>query len=250
VVVEGRTFRVGTLGGMPVILGVTGIGMVNAANTTRTLLERFAVSGVVVSGVAGSTRRIGDVDVPVSWALKDGNGSWAADPRWLELVRGLEPPGAVTLERCTRIASGPSDERVCLSHEPTIAVGGVGKSGDSFGGKALPCNPVGDEVSACDVEPQNAATRPRHDPRALPAIEKTPSDATLDMETAAIAREAAARGLPWVAFRAASDGAGDPLGLPGFPAQFFAYYRLAAHNAALVTVAFLERLGATGSLGR
>ena len=63
----------------------------------------------------------------------------------------------------------------------------------------------------------------------------------MDMETAAIARETAARGLPFIAFRATSDGSGDPLGLPGFPAQFFAYYRLSAHNAAAATVAFLRR---------
>ena len=64
------------------------------------------------------------------------------------------------------------------------------------------------------------------------------------METAAIGREATLRGLPFIAFRAGSDGAGDPLGLPGFPAQFYAYYRLAAHNAAIATRAFLERLSA------
>ena len=61
-------------------------------------------------------------------------------------------------------------------------------------------------------------------------------------QAAAIAREAATSGLPYVAFRAGSDGAGDPLGLPGFPAQFYAYYRLAARNAAAATIGFLERL--------
>jgi len=63
------------------------------------------------------------------------------------------------------------------------------------------------------------------------------------METAAVAREAQGRGVPFIAFRAVSDGAGDPLGLPGFPTQFFAYYRLAAHNAAAATTAFVTRWG-------
>jgi nucleoside phosphorylase len=81
----------------------------------------------------------------------------------------------------------------------------------------------------------------------MQAIE-TESDGVVDMETAAIAREAATRGLPYIAFRAGSDGSGDPLGLPGFPAQFYAYYRLAARNAAAATSAFLERL-AERSLG-
>jgi adenosylhomocysteine nucleosidase len=63
------------------------------------------------------------------------------------------------------------------------------------------------------------------------------------METAAVARVAAEKGLPFIAFRAVSDGAGDPLNLMGFFEQFFAYYRLAADNAAIATIAFLERLG-------
>jgi nucleoside phosphorylase len=249
IVHEGRTFRVGRLGGVPVVLALTGIGMVNAERTTRALLERFAVRGVVVSGVAGSTRRVGDVDVPVAWALKEGPGHWPADPHWLELARALSAPGALTLERCTQLASGPSDERICLDHEPALAVGGVGQSGDSFGGKAYPCDPQGDEVSGCDVAPPGTAPRrPPYDPRAMKPI-ATAWSATVDMETAAIGREALARGLPYIAFRAGSDGAGDPLGLPGFPAQFYAYYRLAAHNAAAATVAFLERLAAASARG-
>ncbi len=64
-----------------------------------------------------------------------------------------------------------------------------------------------------------------------------------DMETAAVARAAARRGVPFLAARAGSDGAGDPLGDRGFPAQFFDYYRLAAHNAGDVTRAVIAGLG-------
>jgi len=67
-----------------------------------------------------------------------------------------------------------------------------------------------------------------------------------DMETAVIAREAVGRGLRFIAFRAVSDGAADPLGLSGFPAQFFAYYRLAAGNAAAAVIAFLQQLSKSG----
>ena len=63
------------------------------------------------------------------------------------------------------------------------------------------------------------------------------------METAAIARSAAAHRIPFIAFRAVSDGSDDPLGLPGFPFQFLAYYRLAARNAAIASAAFVEALG-------
>jgi len=47
--------------------------------------------------------------------------------------------------------------------------------------------------------------------------------------------------LPFVAFRASSDGPGDPLGLEGF-LQFFAWYRLASRNAASATASFLAGL--------
>ncbi|MFN8544711.1 MAG: hypothetical protein U0807_10995 [Candidatus Binatia bacterium] len=64
------------------------------------------------------------------------------------------------------------------------------------------------------------------------------------METAAVAAVAAARGVPFLGVRGVSDGTGDPLGLPGFPAQFFAYYRLAADNAAAVVARLLATLPA------
>jgi len=58
---------------------------------------------------------------------------------------------------------------------------------------------------------------------------------------------ASAHGVPFLIVRGVSDGAGDPLGLPGFPAQFFAYYRLAADNAATVVMRLLETLPTSGT---
>ncbi len=254
--IEGHLFRVGQLGGVPVVLGLTGIGLVNAAATTHALLERFEVTGVVFSGVAGSSLRIGDVAVPEAWAL-DGT-TYAAHREWLELADEIAAPGVVSLERCTVVPA--SGQPVCLLHEPAVVVGGVGVSSDPFGGAPFPCQPNGGDVFGCDVGSEGAENlRPREKQQSL-GNEGEAGDAgegssqgTLapvdieapiveDMETAAAAREAAARGIPFIAFRAVSDGAGDPLGLPGFPGQFFAYYRLAAHNAAAAAVAFLERI--------
>jgi adenosylhomocysteine nucleosidase len=80
----------------------------------------------------------------------------------------------------------------------------------------------------------------------LEGMNTAPSDEPLpyvkDMETAAVARVAAEHGVPFIAFRAASDGTSDPLGLTKPFAQFFVYYRLAARNAAAATVGFLEEL--------
>jgi nucleoside phosphorylase len=241
-IIEGHRIRLGRLGGAPVALAMTRIGLANASATTSLVLDHVDVRGVIVSGVAGTTRRIGDVDVPVAWALESGQ-SFSADPEWLEIARSLAAKAAVSLERCTDVDVDGARRRVCLPHEPSLAVSGTGLSTDPFDGQALPCDPGGDEVSGCDVTEGRSGNRPWIDLRSIQPLE-THWETTVDMETAAIGREAAARGLPYIAFRAGSDGAGDPLGLPGFPAQFYAYYRLAARNAAAATLAFLERLPA------
>ncbi len=65
----------------------------------------------------------------------------------------------------------------------------------------------------------------------------------VDMETAAVARIAAANNIPFIAFRAVSDGGGDPIfasALIGFPVQFLIYQQLAADNAAVVVIEFLD----------
>lgn len=243
VMVNGHVFRVGTLGGVPVVLGMTGIGLVNAAATTSAVLEQFNVAGVVVSAVAGSTLEIGDAVVPESWTLEDGS-TYPVDRAWFELAGALALPGAVSLERCTIPPSDPSQTTVCVLQEPAVVLGGVGQSSDPFGGNAFPCQPDGGDVFGCDVGSANAASSSGSDRGVRAAVTAADPEMPIvsDMETAAIAREAAAHGVRFIAFRAVSDGAGDPLGLPGFPAQFFAYYRLAAHNAAAATVAFLERM--------
>ncbi|ORW32668.1 hypothetical protein AWB91_11550 [Mycobacterium paraense] len=69
-----------------------------------------------------------------------------------------------------------------------------------------------------------------------------PSFDATDNETAAVQVVAEAHGVPFLAIRGISDGAGDPLRLPGFPLQFFFYKQLAADNAARVAAAFLQRL--------
>jgi nucleoside phosphorylase len=229
--VDGRTYFVGELEGVRVVLGLLGIGMVNAATTAESLLAHLDVAGLVVSGVAGSPQRIGDVAVPARWLERDTGAIFTANPVLLELARQLTD---VALERCTPVPP-PAGATVCLPHEPALLVGGLGQSGDPFAGTAVRCQPGGGEVFGCEL------------PEPLARIETTPEVPVVeDMETAAVARVAAAHRIPLLAFRAVSDGAGDPLGLPGFPAQFFAYYPLAAHNAAASTLALLDRVAQLG----
>lgn len=223
--VAGRRVRLGTLAGTPVAVAMTGIGLVNAAATTRALLERVPIRGVVVAGVAGSALRIADVAAPARWALPDGR-AYAVPERWLARAERLAEGGTVPLARCTHVPDHAPDP-VCLDPPPVLVVGGDGASDDSFAG-AFPCRPGAGDVFGCDV--------------AAPAAVATSAPLIVDMESAAIAAEAAARGLPFIVFRGVSDGAGDPLGLPGFPTQFYAYYPLAAANAAAVAEGFVAGL--------
>lgn len=247
VILENRVFRIGVLGGISVVMGLTGIGEVNASTTTRTVLEQFDIRGVVVSGVAGSPLQIGDVTVPAAWATEDGT-TYAADQQWLERARQIAVSGSVALERCTAVPS-VSQQLVCLPQEPAVVVGGVGQSSDPFGAKPFACRPNGGDLYGCDVDGEPAASLASSGRRVSAALASA-ADAFVanDMETAAIAHEAAAHGVPFIAFRAVSDGAGDPLGLAGSVAQFTAYYHLAARNAAAATLAFLEGVG-PGRLG-
>lgn len=239
VIIAGRTFRTGRMGDVPVIVGMTGIGLVNAAQTARALFDTTAVRGVVISGVAGSPFRIGDVVVSERWAIA-GGATYDAQGEWVERVAEVADAGGVHLQRCTERPNAPLEDPVCMPHQPGVVIGGVGESDDPFGGTALSCTAGGDDVFGCDASGEFPSSFP-----SAPAerIGAAANDATaVDMETAAIAAEAVARGLPFIAFRAVSDGEGDPLDLPGFPFQFFAYYRLAARNAAAAAAAFVERL--------
>jgi adenosylhomocysteine nucleosidase len=63
-VVGGREFHVGTLGGRSVVLVVSRMGKVAAAATATNLLERFGVGRVLFTGLAGgigSDVRVGDI---------------------------------------------------------------------------------------------------------------------------------------------------------------------------------------------
>lgn len=250
-VIDGHVFHLGTLAGVRVVLAMTGIGLGNASATSRVLLEHFAVRGVVFSGVAGSPHRIADVTVPLSWS-EPGGPALPADDGWLELARAVARNGSLTLERCTPVPlDDPAAELVCMPFAPAIVVGGRGESSDPFQGEPRACRPGAGDVFGCDPAlptdatsaPPGAATLVPRASLAIPAV-TVEDEVTVDMETAAVAREASARGLRFLAFRAVSDGAEDPLGLPGFPSQFFAYYRLAAENAAIATAAFLGELSA------
>jgi adenosylhomocysteine nucleosidase len=240
--VDGHPFYTGELAGVRVVLGLTGIGMVNAANSAETLLAGFDVAAVLFSGVAGSAHVIGDVVVPTQWIETATGSVFPVNVALFELVHRV--PSTVSLERCTNVPP-PDGASTCILEQPEMLVGGTGHSGDSFGG-AFHCTPGAGEIFGCDLPEPAATTSTTDQPPDQPPDEPIDELIAEDMETAAVAKVAAAHDVPFLGFRGVSDGAGDPLGLPGFPSQFFAYYRLAAVNAAAGATGLLDQIALLG----
>jgi adenosylhomocysteine nucleosidase len=110
--VAGRDFHVSTLHGHAVVLVLSGIGKVAAATTTALLLDRFDVSAVLFTGVAGGLGNgveVGDVvigdallqhDLDASpifprWQVPlTGKSRFYADARWSDaLARAAQASG-------------------------------------------------------------------------------------------------------------------------------------------------------------
>ncbi len=244
VVAERRHFYLGSILGKKVIVAMTGIGMVNATETSEIALTRFAgaVGAVVFSGVAGGAGRIGlaDVTVPARWTLDNGTTFRPVDPAMLAVADKL----SVKLKPVKLTA-----------HLPLLLVGGDGCTYDNNNGQAFPCIPNGGGVFGC--QPRTAPDRSffhtgnflqaawpwlRHGliSNAKVVLTADPAFVATDNETAAVQAVADAHGIPFLGIRGISDGPGDPLRLPGFPFQFFVYKGVAAANAARVTAAFLQ----------
>lgn len=273
--VDERTFFAGKLGGNDVVLGLSGIGLVNAERTTRSALDVFqcgeetSIDGVVFSGVSGGITNIGDVTVPARWTTDDVD-YYDVDAEMFAVAKAAavnaELTDHVPLGDVACVGIDPST--VQLIHMPNQPVvhfypaeegddPGIGKSADPFGGRAFPCIPFGGDVFGCnpcrspagpqapDVQRFLRDAIPFVDPEFFLSYFESPPPATTDyhaedMETAAVAKVATEFGIPFIGFRSLSDGLGDPLNLPGFPVQFFVYRQLAADNAARMTLAFLE----------
>ena len=252
-VADGRHFYLGSIGGKKVMVAMTGIGLVNSTETTETALaSSISVGALVFSGVAGGGGRvrIADVAVPARWTLDNGATFHPVDPGMLAAAQAL----SVGLESVNYLGNRRI-KLIDLKRQPQVFVGGDGSSFDNNNGQAFPCIPNGGGVFGC--QPRSAPDRSlRYTGNFFQAagpwlknglisnlnIASTadPAFDATDNETAAAQAVAYAHGVPFLAIRGISDGAGDPLRLPGFPFQFFFYKRIAADNAARVTAAFLE----------
>src|SRR3954452_11865045 len=269
VVVDGHHFYLGTLGGKKVIVAMTGIGMVNATQTTEIALDHFtgesgiSIGAVVFSGVAGGSGRteIGDVAVPARSTADDGQTWHAVDPGMLAAANTLDVDllsrDSIGDPTCyCALFAGP---QIDLKREPDLFVGGDGSSDDNNNGTAFPALPsipfVGDIFGAqpCAAPDFSLLFTGNFFQAVVPFLAfglvsnrtdllnpvTRPLDA-VDEETAAAHRLADAHGIPFLGIRGMSDGPGDPLNLPGYPFTFVVYKQIAADNAAIVTEAFLQ----------
>ncbi len=250
-VVNGRTHYLGTLAGHDVVLLLSGFSMVNAAMTTQAMLDRYQITSIVFSGIAGGVNpglNVGDVTVPAQWgnyqeavfARETANGFQAArvttefanfgmmytqgtsvaipGVRPDSLVRRFWfPVDSASLATARAVAATVALAKCtaandCLAHEPRVVIGGNGVSGPTF--------------------VDNAAYREW-------AWNTFRADA-LDMETAAVAIVAYENRIPYIAFRSLSDLAG---GGPGQNEQR-TFGQLAADNSAALVIAYLKALPA------
>jgi adenosylhomocysteine nucleosidase len=243
--INGVEFSTGTLEGKPVVLFLSGVSMVNATMNTQLALDRFRITHLVFSGIAGGVNpqlHIGDVTVPVQWgqylevlmARETAPGRYALPP-WVkdatfppfgmmyprpvevrsaarpEITRKfwfeVDPAMLEAARRIRGVALADCKAGQCLRRQPQLVVGGNGVSGQAF--------------------MDNKAFR-EYTFRTFQAN-------VLDMETAAVAMVAYSNGVPYIAFRSLSDLAG------GGEAEneMGTFMGLAADNSAKVLLAFL-----------
>jgi adenosylhomocysteine nucleosidase len=244
--VNGIEFSTGTLEGRPVVMFLSGVSMVNAAMTTQLALDRFKVSHIVFSGIAGGVNpqlHVGDVTVPAQWgqylevlmARETAPGKFSAPPfikdatlpnfgmlhpRPVEVRTAAQPqvtrkfwfeadPAMLDAARRIRGVELESCKAgKCLSRKPQLVVGGNGVSGQAF-----------------------------MDNKALREYTFATFQANvLDMETAAVGHVAYSNGVPWIAFRSLSDLAGGGEG----ENEMGTFMGIAADNSARVLLLFLR----------
>jgi len=241
------TFLTGTIEDKPVLLFLSGISMVNAALTSQLAIDRFNVSRIVFSGIAGgvdSERSIGDVVVPSQWSeylesafareTKEGYALPSFESKAVKNFGMIFPqpvqiasPSAETEKlqwfptdsKLLALARKLADavhldsctvDKTCLAQQPKVVIGGNGVSGQVF---------VDNRIFREYVRSAFKAE-------------------VVDMESAAIAHVAYINNRPFIAFRSLSDLAGaDP-----DQTQEDVFEKLASKNSAMVVKAFVKEL--------
>ena len=245
--VHGVRFTTGVLEGKPVVVFLSGVSMVNAAMTTHMALDRFNISRIVFSGIAGGVDEgldIGDVVVADQWAqnlesafARETDKGFEVSPSirnsplanyGMIYPRAIVLPGAdlsesarvwfpadpALLDTARKVAASVELQRCaadkCLIHRPKVVVGGHGVSAPVF--------------------LDNAGYRKY--------LRATFEARVVDMESAAVAHVALVNKTPFIAFRSLSDLAGGGAGAN----EMHTFMALASDNSATVVKAFVRAL--------
>lgn len=240
----------GRVEGHPVVLIFSGASMINAARTAQMAIDRFELTAILSTGIAGGVDpalKIGDVLVPDRWgeyfevilarAVTGGFKlpAWAERddrfppfgmvfPRGVEIVKlgNNEPVRQFWFpvdQRLLAIARSAVDQvalsrclgtAVCIETTPKVVIGGNGVSGSAFVDNDAFRNYVHSAFKAQVV----------------------------DMESAAVAHVAAVNGVPFLAVCSLSDLAG---GGPG-ENEGALFKHLAAYNSVAMLRAFFRAM--------
>jgi len=71
-VINGNRFTTGVLRGVPVVIVLSGVSMVNSTMVTQLMVDHFKLQRLVMSGIAGGVNpahHVGDVIIPDRWAM-------------------------------------------------------------------------------------------------------------------------------------------------------------------------------------
>jgi adenosylhomocysteine nucleosidase len=244
-------FVTGRLEGRPVVMLLSGMSMVNAALRAQQVLDRFHVTAIVVSGIAGGVDpalSVGDVVAPERWAQPQESvmaretapgvftppadealaaAPFAAFGMWFpKTVEVSRMPGQV--ERRTWFPADPGLLAAARRAAPGTTLARC--AGPELCLKSPPRIVVGGAGVSSQAFVDNAALRAW--------LSRAFEAQVLDMESAAIAQVAYLNATPFIAFRSLSDLTG---GDPGAN-QWSVFVRLAAANSASVVRSFLRAL--------
>lgn len=217
--IGGLTFTEGTLNGRQVVVALTGIGKVNAAITTTLAIEHFHPTEVLFSGIAGGIDPAlspGDLVIGTKLAYHDYGtlgDSLQPDPTRNPATRQNNPlffPCNDTLVKIAeKVSRGLTLEIPIEGHPAPHIVSGILVTGDVF------------------ITSRNASGR---------LWQQWHAEAT-DMESAAVAQTCWQRNIPFIIIRSLSDAADSDA-----EKDIHRFYRVAAHNAALLVIALTGEL--------
>lgn len=249
-VVNGRPFYTGTLAGKPVVLFETGVSLVNAAMNTQALFDRFTVTAIAVSGIAGGVDpalSIGDVTVPARWAQYNemiymreiAPGRYASYDGYatdLAPFGYMRPVGV----RIVTAADPQPERRVWFDSDPALMAIARAAAADLRLDRCAPSGQCLEEAPELVLGGSGVTGSVFLDNAAFREYLFATFDAdVVEMETAAIAMVAHANAVPFIAFRSLSDLAG---GGDADENEMNAFMDLAAANAAQVVMAFLRHI--------